>query len=49
MSDTKFINYVEINGQDVPLDTLTAEERRRIAILLSDRFMAAAGFKRKKA
>lgn len=48
MSDGKIINYVETDGENVLFESLPEEEQRRIAALLSDRFMEAAGFKRKQ-
>ena len=41
-------NHIEINGTVRDFETLTKEEREEIAALLSDRFMAAAGYRRVK-
>ena len=41
-------NHIEINGTVRDFETLTKEERKEIAALLSDRFMAAAGYQRMK-
>lgn len=41
-------NHIEINGTVRDFETLTKEEREEIAVLLSDRFMAAAGYQRMK-
>ena len=41
-------NHIEINGTVRDFETLTKEEREEIAALLSDRFMAAAGYQRMK-
>ena len=39
-------NYIEIDGKKRKFDDLPAIERERIGILLSDRFMEAAGYRR---
>jgi len=39
--------YVNINGVDVPWDSLSAEEKRKISIELNDRAVRAIGLKRK--
>lgn len=39
-------NYIEIDGKKHKFDDLPAIERERIGILLSDRFMEAAGYRR---
>ena len=41
-------NHIEINGTVRDFETLTKEEREEIAALLSDRFMAAAGYQRRE-
>lgn len=41
-------NHIEINGIVRDFESLTKEEREEIAILLTDRFMAAAGYQRIK-
>ncbi len=42
-------NFIEIDGRDVLIDTLPAEERKRIGILIQDKMMELAGYKRKNA
>ena len=39
-------NYIEIDGEDVLMDTLSEEKRAEIAILLQDTAMSYAGYKR---
>ena len=39
-------NYIEIDGEDVLLESLSKEERAEIAIKLQDVAMSYAGFKR---
>jgi len=39
--------YVSINGVDVPWNSLSEEEKRKISIELNDRAMQAIGFIRK--
>ena len=41
-------NFIEIDGQDVPIESLTDEEKRRIAYALQDNLMIPLGFRRKK-
>lgn len=47
MKEAAFTNYIEINGEEVRLDELSKEKRKQIAVLISDRFMEMAGYKRK--
>ncbi len=49
MREPVIVNYIEINGEDVPMDSLPPEERRKIAERLQDNLMAAAGYRRKTA
>lgn len=44
--EIKFINYIEINGESIPMDSLSEEERKKIAIQLNDKAMAAIGYVR---
>ena len=43
----KVFKYIEIDGQDVPMESLTDEEKRRIAYALQDNLMLPLGFRRK--
>ena len=48
MQKLKVFKYIEIDGQDVPMESLTDEEKRRIAYALQDNLMLPLGFRRKK-
>lgn len=39
-------NYIEINGQDVLMDSLPEEKRREIARVIQDKMMESIGFMR---
>ena len=39
MQKLKVFKYIEIDGQDVPMESLTDEEKRRIAYALQDNLM----------
>lgn len=39
--------YIEIDGQDIPMESLTDEEKRRIAYAIQDNIMVPLGFRRK--
>lgn len=43
------VNYIDINGEEYEFDSLPAEKKEEISQLLRDRFMRAAGYKRKTA
>ena len=45
----KITNYIEISGEDVPMDTLPEDVRQNIAEELQDKAMGAIGYKRKTA
>lgn len=49
MKEATFTNYIEIHGKEFRMEELSEEKRQQIAILLSDRFMEAAGYRRKNA
>lgn len=40
-------NYIEIDGQDILIDSLSEEERKKIGSLIQDRMMERAGYRRK--
>ncbi len=40
-------NFIEIDGSDVSIESLPDEERERIGILIQDRMMELAGYRRK--
>ena len=44
----KVFKYIEIDGQDVAMESLTDEEKRRIAYALQDNLMLPLGFRRKR-
>lgn len=41
-------NYIEIDGEDVLMDSLPEEQQKKIKAMLQGRMMEAAGFKRKE-
>ena len=41
------MNYIEIDGREVLIDSLPEEEKRRIAYVLQEKIMAAAGYQRR--
>ena len=43
----KIINSIEIDGRDVPFESLPKEKRKELAELIQDRIMSMAGYKRK--
>lgn len=42
-------NFIEIDGKDILIDSLPDEDRKRIGLLIQDRIMELAGYKRKAA
>lgn len=42
--EIKFINYIILNGQRVPMSDLNDEQRKIIAVQLNDKAMAAIGY-----
>ncbi len=42
-------NYIEINGEDVLIDSLSEEKRKQVAVMIQDKMMEAAGYKRNTA
>lgn len=47
MERLTIINYVDTDGEDVPMDALQQEKRQKIAEIVQDRMMHMAGYKRK--
>lgn len=47
MEGSKIINSIEIDGRDVPFESLPEEKRKELAELIQDRIMSMAGYKRK--
>lgn len=41
-----FTNYIETNGETRKWEELSEKEKKEIGIVLEDRFMAAAGYRR---
>ncbi|MFR3729120.1 hypothetical protein [Lacrimispora sp.] len=39
-------NYIEINGEEIPMDSLSVERRKEIALMLDENIMKSAGLKR---
>lgn len=48
MKEYGFTNYIEIDGKDVRMDSLSEEEQIRIATALQERMMESAGFREKR-
>lgn len=48
MKESKIINYIEINGQDVRMDSLPEKERLEIRERLAATFARAAGYRIEK-
>ena len=46
MNDTQVVNYIEIEGKEVLVNSLPDDERKRISEILQERIMAAAGYRR---
>lgn len=44
--EIRITNYIDISGQDIPMDTLPKEKMKEIAELLQVRMMSVAGFRR---
>lgn len=49
MGEIKIINYINVDGKDVPFESLPEEKRREIAEAIQDKMMALAGYRRKPA
>lgn len=39
-------NYIEINGEEIIIDSLSEERKKEIAFLLEEKIMESAGFRR---
>lgn len=48
MQKLKIENYIEIDGKDVPMDSLPKEKAEQISLSLQDAFMSALGYQRKR-
>lgn len=48
MREYGFTNYIEIDGKDVRMDSLSEDEQIRIAVSLQKKMMEIAGFKEKR-
>lgn len=46
MEKPRIINYIDIDGEDVLMESLPDEKRRKIAETLQDRLMSAMGYER---
>lgn len=47
MREMVIMNYIDIDGENVPMESLEEEKRKKIAELIQDRIMSAAGYRRK--
>lgn len=48
MNKPNIKNYIEINGEIIPMESLPDEKTVQISLLLQDTFMEALGYQRKK-
>ncbi|WP_215700482.1 hypothetical protein [Clostridium sp. MCC353] len=47
MAEPKIVNSIEIDGKEVPFESLPEEKRKELAELIQERIMFLAGYKRK--
>lgn len=47
MKEATITNCIDIHGKEYRMEELSEEKRKQIAMLLSDRFMEMAGYRRK--
>ena len=45
----EIVNYIEVDGKDVPMESLTPEQRREVAQKCQDAMMKPMGYIRKTA
>jgi hypothetical protein len=45
----RIVNYIEVDGEDIPMEKLSEEKRSKLPCLLADKMMISAGYKRKTA
>ncbi len=46
--EIQIVNYIEIDGKEVLFDSLSDDEKKRVAEIMQERVMAAAGYRRVK-
>ena len=46
MEQPRIVNYVEVSGKDVPIESLSDQEKKEIAGMIQDRLMQAMGYKK---
>ncbi len=39
-------NYIEINGEEILIESLSEEKKKEIAFMIEEKIMESAGFKR---
>lgn len=49
MQKYEIINYIEVSGETVQLNTLSESEAEKVAVLIQDSLMERAGYRRKTA
>lgn len=49
MKEATFTNYIDIHGEELRTNGLSEEKRKQVAVVLADRIMEVAGFRRKNA
>lgn len=47
MTEPTIINSIEIDGKEIPFESLTEEKRKEFAELIQERAMTLVGYKRK--
>lgn len=47
MNKPKIVNYIEMDGTDVLFESLPEEKRKEIAVIIQERIMSVAGYRRK--
>lgn len=46
MEQPRIVNYIEVSGKDVPIASLSDQEKKEIAEMLQNRLMQAMGYKK---
>ena len=49
MEKYRIVNYIEVDGEVIPMEKLSEEKRSKLPCLLADKMMISAGYKRKTA
>lgn len=46
MEQPRIVNYIEVSGKDVPIASLSDQEKKEIAEMIQNRLMQAMGYKK---